>query len=386
MRNLCMTSGRTARDLIYAGGSPESRAEVDSWLGFAATFTAEHIPSMDAHLLGRGFLAGKALSLADICAYFACAGTVAKMDTSSFKATLNFSRWFDQIQHCVRAMTPTCGAIPALVHMDLFSPVAFPLPSALTTHPLEPKGATTGGKEGGKVTAGKGENKGNGKGGDMGKGFSESVEAGKASEVEGGGEGEGKGASSGKGKKKDKSKKDKVGEAPAAENGGDEADPTKLDVRVGLIVKAWEHPDSDKLFCEEIDLGEAKTRMIASGLRSFYKLEEMQSRRVVVLANLKPRSLGGFKSEGMVLCASNADHTEVKLVEPPPDVPVGSRVSVSGTEGEPATASQLGKKKILEKCAPKLRTDGAGVPGYDGKAFVVGDAPCSSPVPNAIVS
>lgn len=41
--------------------------------------------------------------------------------------------------------------------------------------------------------------------------------------------------------------------APAATS---EGDPSKLDMRVGVIVKAWEHPDSEKLFCEEIDLGE----------------------------------------------------------------------------------------------------------------------------------
>lgn len=40
--------------------------------------------------------------------------------------------------------------------------------------------------------------------------------------------------------------------------------------------------------------------MIASGLRAFYTLEEMQGRRVIVLANLKARNIGGFKSNGMV--------------------------------------------------------------------------------------
>ncbi|CAN0399962.1 unnamed protein product, partial [Hapterophycus canaliculatus] len=85
--------------------------------------------------------------------------------------------------------------------------------------------------------------------------------------------------------------------APAA---AVEGEPSKLDVRVGVIVKAWEHPDSEKLFCEEIDLGEGTNRMIASGLRAFYTLEEMQGRRVIVLANLKARNIGGFKSNGMV--------------------------------------------------------------------------------------
>lgn len=45
---------------------------------------------------------------------------------------------------------------------------------------------------------------------------------------------------------------------------------------------------------------QGSTRNIASGLRAFYTLEEMQGRRVMVLANLKPRNIGGFKSNGMV--------------------------------------------------------------------------------------
>eukprot|EP00904_Undaria_pinnatifida_P008337 jgi/Undpi1/4633/HiC_scaffold_18.g07987.m1 len=78
-----------------------------------------------------------------------------------------------------------------------------------------------------------------------------------------------------------------------------DGDPSKLDIRVGVIVKAWKHPDSDKLYCDEVDLGEDKTRMIASGLRPFYTLDEMQGRRVIVMANMRTRSMGGFKSEGM---------------------------------------------------------------------------------------
>ena len=45
---------------------------------------------------------------------------------------------------------------------------------------------------------------------------------------------------------------------------------TQVDIRVGKIVKVWEHEGSDKLFCEEIDVGEDKPRQIASGLRAYY--------------------------------------------------------------------------------------------------------------------
>ena len=51
----------------------------------------------------------------------------------------------------------------------------------------------------------------------------------------------------------------------------------------------------DKLYCEEIDVGEEVPRQIASGLAKHYTLEQMQDRAVIVVANLKPRTLVGFK-------------------------------------------------------------------------------------------
>ena len=74
---------------------------------------------------------------------------------------------------------------------------------------------------------------------------------------------------------------------------------------MGKITKVWAHETADKLFCEEIDIGEESgPRSIASGLRPFYKAEEMVGKMVLVLANLKARALVGFKSHGMVLKAN----------------------------------------------------------------------------------
>ena len=76
----------------------------------------------------------------------------------------------------------------------------------------------------------------------------------------------------------------------------------QVDIRVGVIERAWEHPDSDRLWCEEIEVGdEAGPREIASGLRGHFSLEEMTGRRCLVVCNLKPAKLRGFKSNGMVL-------------------------------------------------------------------------------------
>jgi len=93
-----------------------------------------------------------------------------------------------------------------------------------------------------------------------------------------------------------------------------------LDVRVGKIVEAWEHPDSDKLWCERIDVGEEEPREIASGLRAYYPTaDQLEGRSVIVVCNLKEAKLAGFKSNGMVLCASNEDKSDVKFVDPPAD-------------------------------------------------------------------
>jgi len=164
--------------------------------------------------------------------------------------------------------------------------------------------------------------------------------------------------------------------------GGEEELVTKLDMRLGVIIKAWEHPDSDKLWCEEIDIGEEKPRLIASGLRHFYANEsDLTGRKVLVLANLKARPLGGFKSEGMVLCASNKAHDVVKFVEVPADAPVGEAVHFDGLEGAPATPAQIAKKKILEKVLPLLVTGDGGRCTYKGeKDFLLDSGPCTAPV------
>ena len=93
--------------------------------------------------------------------------------------------------------------------------------------------------------------------------------------------------------------KKKKGNAPA----GPQPLFTKLDLRVGKIVKVWEHPDSEKLWCEEIDVGEEKPRQIVSGLRAWYTKEQMLGKRLIAVCNLKTAKLGGVPSAGMVMCA-----------------------------------------------------------------------------------
>jgi glutamyl-tRNA synthetase len=166
---------------------------------------------------------------------------------------------------------------------------------------------------------------------------------------------------------------------------------TALDIRVGRITKVWEHPEADKLYCEEIDVGEGELRTIASGLRPYLKPEDMEDRLVLVLCNLKERKLVGFPSHGMVLCASNADHTDVRLVNPPIDAKIGERVTIpdfdfESEEGAPYAENKIGKKKVFETIAPFLVTSKYGVPEFLGRPFMTSAGVCTSPIADGTVS
>ena len=173
-------------------------------------------------------------------------------------------------------------------------------------------------------------------------------------------------------KKKDQPNKPDGGGAAAIFN------ISALDIRVGKIIKAWEHESAEKLYCEEIDVGEDKPRQIASGLRPFYKLDEMQNRTVLVLCNLKPMNLVGFPSHGMVLCASNADHTAVEFAVPPEGAKIGERVTFEGYDGEPEAQNKVAKKKIFQTLAPDLKTDENGMVNWKGAKSVTSAGQCKA--------
>ncbi len=174
-------------------------------------------------------------------------------------------------------------------------------------------------------------------------------------------------------KKKNKNK----AAAPAKAGGGStELNASAFDIRVGKIIEVWPHEESDKLWCEKVDLGDAEPRQILSGLRKFYKKEDMQDQLVLVLCNLKKRNLVGVPSHGMVLCASNAEHTEVEFVVPPEGAKVGERVMFEGYDGEAEAENKFAKKKMLEKLAPDLKTDENGIVVWKNAKSVTSVGPC----------
>jgi methionine--tRNA ligase beta chain len=90
---------------------------------------------------------------------------------------------------------------------------------------------------------------------------------------------------------------------------------SQMEIRVGKVVEIGKHPEADSLYVEKVDVGElCGPRTIVSGLVAFCSIEDLLNRNVIVLCNLKPRALKGVTSNGMILCASNADHTQVQCL------------------------------------------------------------------------
>lgn len=97
----------------------------------------------------------------------------------------------------------------------------------------------------------------------------------------------------------------------------------KIKLRVGSIVNVEEHPNADKLFVLEVNIGDEKKRLVA-GLRGHYDKDELVGKKVIVFANLEPAILRGIKSEGMVLAAVDGD--KVYLLQPDDDINNGARI------------------------------------------------------------
>lgn len=100
----------------------------------------------------------------------------------------------------------------------------------------------------------------------------------------------------------------------------------RLDLRVARVLEAREHPNAEKLFLLQIDLG-AERRQLCAGLRGHYTAEQLVGRNVIVVANLAPRKMRGEVSQGMLLAASSADKSRVILLTPESEIGPGSRVS-----------------------------------------------------------
>ena len=122
-------------------------------------------------------------------------------------------------------------------------------------------------------------------------------------------------------------------EAPAEESEAIDIEPKaeiefddfmKMQFQVGEIVACEAVPKSKKLLCSQVKIG-SQTKQIVSGIRKYYSPEEMVGKKVMVLVNLKPAKLAGVLSEGMLLCAEDAEGN-LALMTPEKTMPAGAEI------------------------------------------------------------
>lgn len=99
----------------------------------------------------------------------------------------------------------------------------------------------------------------------------------------------------------------------------------EVELRVGRIMSVEDHPDADRLYVVNLDDGSEQGRTICAGIKAYYSPDELLNKMVVFVANLKPRSLRGVVSEGMMLAADDGNDF-VRLVTIDGEISTGSRV------------------------------------------------------------
>ena len=98
----------------------------------------------------------------------------------------------------------------------------------------------------------------------------------------------------------------------------------KMQFQVGKIISCEAVPKSKKLLCSQVQVG-SQVKQIVSGIKAYYSPEEMVGKQVMVLVNLKPAKLAGVLSEGMLLCAEDAEGN-LALVTPEKPMPAGAEI------------------------------------------------------------
>ena len=94
----------------------------------------------------------------------------------------------------------------------------------------------------------------------------------------------------------------------------------KVDMKVGTIIEVKDHPDADKLYVLQVDLGSEKRQLVA-GLKGIYDKDQLKNRQVIVVCNLEPKKMRGLESQGMLLAAEDGT-----LLSPEKNVKNGSKV------------------------------------------------------------
>ncbi|KAJ3299271.1 hypothetical protein HK104_009487 [Borealophlyctis nickersoniae] len=128
---------------------------------------------------------------------------------------------------------------------------------------------------------------------------------------------------------------------------------SKFDIRIGKVLEVSQHPDAETLYISKIDLGEVSgPRTIVSGLAKHIPLFDLEKRLVVVVTNLKPATIKGVASAGMVLAAANADKSTVELLDAPEDSEPGDIVSFDGFDRTP---EENVNPKVFQKISGEMK-------------------------------
>jgi methionine--tRNA ligase beta chain len=90
----------------------------------------------------------------------------------------------------------------------------------------------------------------------------------------------------------------------------------ECDIRVGKVIELRNKENSEEIYLLKVDLGEVNLRNIGTGLRKHVPPEEIEGKQVLVFSNLKPKKLGEFVSEGMILCCYDEAETKFELPRP----------------------------------------------------------------------
>ncbi|WP_044566730.1 methionine--tRNA ligase [Anaerococcus provencensis] len=99
----------------------------------------------------------------------------------------------------------------------------------------------------------------------------------------------------------------------------------KVELVVGKVLECKDHPDADKLLVFTVDIGEENPRTIISGIKKWYKPEELEGKNVIVVKNLAPRKMRGIESQGMIL--SGEFDEDLSVLTTLKDMKPGSKVS-----------------------------------------------------------
>lgn len=89
---------------------------------------------------------------------------------------------------------------------------------------------------------------------------------------------------------------------------------SSLNLKVGEIISIKDHPGAEKLYIEQVDIGEEKPRQIISGIKDYFSKEDLLGKKVIVVVNLKPAKLRGEISQGMLLLVENKEENKLAFI------------------------------------------------------------------------